>query len=521
MRLLKFNGELVDIDDSTAIGIDFQAYNVSEPGSRKIAASNKFTIPRTANNMRIIGFAGNPQSSPTSVYSTMSCEYWNDNVCLIRSGKARVTEVADRITVFAFEKPNVFAQMQDVPWPTFQNNFITWLQAEKSLPSAASPFTGTFTDFLSPYLASSEGVILPFLIGNLALYDPAEGSAYIEDLGSLYLKYQTTVSGEPVRGAGGHFCVYCKIIFEYIEDTYGVDFSVLTGGSYNIFDDAVAKVMYTPLRNLSIEHTLTGFYFRYDNTGKFLPEDTTDDKAEKTLFDFTKAFFQMFNCLIDRVPSLDGTEKYIIRRMDDIIHAPVVDLSGKISGTPVFSPTLENYNQNNYIKFAGVYEGGNELTGSKKIVCRNLNLDIGSTSDSLFDIEAFIPAGIVAGGDTVLNMSASDSFSLFAFFVSSGNASTTVKSMQEGTEVTAPLILQIAQLYDLNNEYTTLESMVEYPVFYKLKRWLTLGEVNNLVFFARYYIRELNGYFFLNKISGYNPQKSTEPTQLELIKIPT
>lgn len=521
MRLLKFNGENVDIDEKTAIGIDFQAYDISEPGSRKVASSNKFTIPHTARNMRLIGFAGDPQSTSKTVYAPIACKYYNQNKCLIHNGTARVMEVSDRISIFVYEKSVLWTQMQDLPWSDFQDELITWLHEEKGLPSATNPFTGTLTAFLTPYITSTEGVILPFLISNLALYDPADEDNFIETLGKLYLKYNTTYSGENIDGLGGHFCIFCKTIFEFIEDKYGADLSVNDESfDYNIFEDAVASAMYTPLRNLTIEHTGSGFYFRFNNTASFLPEDLTDDKPEKTLYDFTKAFFQHFNCLIDQVPQLDGSEKYIIRRFDDITSAPVIDFSGRLSGSQVYSPLVEGYNQNNWIKWAKVYEGGDPLMGAKKIICKNQNLDAGSPSDSLFNIDAYIPDGFVAGGDTVLNISRAESFDTFAFFVSSGNASTTVASMQEGSEVTASLILPIAVLYALDDEYNTIADIVEYPVKYEIKKWLTLTEIEELSYFACYYVKELNGYFFLNKIEGYNPEKSGEPVRIELIKIP-
>lgn len=518
MRLLQLNGEIADIDDSTAIGIDLQGYDVTEPGSRKVAASNNFTIPKTAKNMRLIGFAGNPQSISTIPYSPITCRYWNQNKCLIHNGTARIVEVSDRISVFAFEKSTCWTDMQDLKWPEFQSELIVWLQTN-GLPSAANPFVGSFADFIAPYITATTGVVLPFFISNLALYDPADGTAYIENTGSLYLKYNATVEGVAVNGLGGHFSVYCKTIFEFIEYKYGVDFSVTDVTSYNIFQDAIASLMYTPLRNLSIQHTASGFYFRYDDEAKFLPEDTNVDKEGKTLYDFTKAFFQHFNCLIDRIPKLDNSEKYIIRRFDDIINAPVVNLD--IDEVSSFAPMLDGYNQNNWIKFSGIYEDGDALTNSKKIVCNNKNLDVGSSDDSLFDIDAYIPSGYKAGGNVVLDLSPSDSFSQFSFFISSGNASTTVKSIQEGAEVSASVILPIAQLYSLDGEYNILASMVAYPSFYTAKKWLSLSEVEAMVYFTRYYVKKLNGYFFLNKIESYNPEKSTEPTKVELIKIPT
>ena len=74
-------------------------------------------------------------------------------------------------------------------------------------------------------------------------------------------------------------------------------------------------------------------------------------------------------------------------------------------------------------------------------------------------------------------------------------------------------------MYGLSGEYYGLESILEYPVYYEVKKWLTLYDITELEFFKKYYIRELNGCFFLNKISGFNPEKSNEPTTIELIKV--
>ncbi len=521
MRLLKFNDENVDIDEDTAIGVDFQAYDVSEPGSRKVAASNEFTIPKTIRNLRILGFPGDPQSLSTIVYSRVKCEYWNQNVKLIHNGTARVIEVIDRISILAYEKSDLWGDLEDYDWPTFQKEFIVWLQENKDLPSATNIYEGDFEDFIAQYIDSTEGVFLPFFISNLGLFDPDGDEDYIENLGSIYLKYNDIVDDENTNGLGGHFCVYTNTIFEFLEDKFGVDFSVNdTDYDYNIFQDSVASKFYIRLGNLSIEEASTGFYFLYDNESVFLPDDTTEDKEDKSVFDFVQVFFQRFNCLIDRIDGLDNSEKYVIRRFDDIKNAPIVDFSGNFYGIPSFQPFLENYNQNNWIKFSSIYEDGDELTNCKKITCKNKNLDSGSSDDSLFDIEEYVPEGYEAGGDTVLDMSPSDTLSEFTFFISEGNISTTVYYMKEGEETFVEVTLKIAQLYSLDDEYNTLAEMAAYPVFYEVKKWLTLYDVEGLVFFARYYIKELNGYFFLNKIESYNPEKSNQPTTLELIKLP-
>lgn len=58
MRILRINGVIADIDESTAIGIDFQAYSVSEPAYQKCTVSNNFSIPKTNTNLKLINYTG-------------------------------------------------------------------------------------------------------------------------------------------------------------------------------------------------------------------------------------------------------------------------------------------------------------------------------------------------------------------------------------------------------------------------------------------------------------------------------
>ena len=64
-----------------------------------------------------------------------------------------------------------------------------------------------------------------------------------------------------------------------------------------------------------------------------------------------------------------------------------------------------------------------------------------------------------------------------------------------------------------------MDSILAYPKFYEIKKWLTISDIRGFEFFKQYYISELNGSFFVNKIKGFNPDKSKDPTTIELIKV--
>jgi hypothetical protein len=69
-----------------------------------------------------------------------------------------------------------------------------------------------------------------------------------------------------------------------------------------------------------------------------------------------------------------------------------------------------------------------------------------------------------------------------------------------------------------NNAVKDIASLVKEPVTYKIKKYLSQIEVDDLDMSQPFSPNILNGKYMINKISGYNPL-STEATEIELIKI--
>lgn len=519
MRLLRINGHKVDIDDNTAIGITYQGYDVKTPGQRKVNVTNTFTIPATSHNLNIFGNANNPQSISKKIYQQNTLDYWVDNQQMIKDSGVRVNSISDRISLFAFEKPDVWEQTKKVLWSDFVDDFVKWMQDEKGLPSLDNPSTDSFQDFIEPYTTSTTGIKLPLFFGNLYNYDPDGGELFLEDPNSIYLRYWPVGKD---KADGGHFCVYCKTIFEYIEWKYDVNF--LTSGSGkngNVWDDDIAKSLYIPVRDIGVRilysgSSITGYYFEQNTDPNFLPLKNQKDKTGKKLYDFINAFFQHLNIIID-----EFSNDNIIRlaRFDDIGEkAEVIDWSGRFSGKPEFIPFINGFKQENYIKFKEKYEEADDFVNSKTITCLNENID---ASGDLFEIDAYVPSFLEINGGVVPDMSTKESFKTFTFLIDSGETSEFINiyNNDDGFELNASFKLQKSALYSLDSEYTLIDSIAKYPRVYNTERWLNINDIHNIEFFRLYWSRELNGSYFLNKISGYNPQKSNAPTKLELIYI--
>jgi len=539
MRLLRINDTDIDIDDQTAIGVDLQSYDIKSLGDTFVKVTNTFTVPATINNLVVFGLPNNPQSLSTKVYDESVCNYWVGNDHIVDNGKVSVQEIQDRISLFVYEKPSIWDILKTVYFSDILPDLITWLGANKGLYTGpGTHFVGTFLAFINQFINPTEGVILPMAWSNLRERKITVGAGglveierFITTQYNIYLrnKYVDTFENSKVIDSyGGHFCIYVKTIFEFIEDTYGVNF--LTGGGVlpgNIWDDPIAKRMYTDVKEVAINVTFSGLYDIYffaaqtqpTTANNFEPYVEIKDKADKSLYDFVLSFMQHFNIIKDEF-IIEGEKVIRLARFDDLeTIGSVKDFSG-LAGIPKYKPFVDGYAQNNYIKFKEVYDTGDSNINSKVLALNNKNIDKVKT---LFEIDAHVPAVIKQGVDSILDLSKKEAFKTFTFMVSNGLCSydTFVTYYIAGVVTGAGVAvrLQKAQLYSLDSEYNFLAGALVYPKWYEVQKWLTPPQVKNFEFFKLYYFRELNGSFFINKIKGYNPELSNESVTLEILRM--
>jgi len=183
---------------------------------------------------------------------------------------------------------------------------------------------------------------------------------------------------------------------------------------------------------------------------------------------------------------------------------------------------IDGYGQNNIIKFKSKFENAEDNINSRNITSLNINSDV---KVDLFDIDAYIPAVVGFRDYFVSFQDTKEAFKTFTFYVydrlSTNNISILYLNYKLGEELVQGYVkkLRIAEIYDLSSEYLLLESALQYPKYYEIQKWLRPSDIKDLEFFKLYYLKELNGSFFLNKISGFNPDESKEPTKLELLRI--
>jgi len=514
MRILKINNTTVDIDGKTSIGINFQKYDIKNPGERKFSISNSFTIPKTSKNLKLFGFADNFQNNSTTIYDKYTVNYYVDNNHFIIDGELRIDEISDRIKLYVVNKNEFWEDLKDYKYTDFVDDYINWLKDEKGeyflIDGTSNNFEGTFSEFIDRYTSNSvqDYFIVPYFFSEYLDYTDGELWEK-DDEGNLY-------------GQGGRFCTYVKSIFEFFAYKYDVDFLTDSTDTTLIWGDSFASSCYIPIRNICMSTVGDAPYSNWglQTRTRFMRLKGVERK-DKTMYSFVKAFMQKFNIIIDDYIEKRGTDDiYVVemRRFDDIkTKAPVVNFSGNlVIDKTKMKPSVEGWKQQNRIMYGTVYPDGAETLGAKIITCKNKSLD---KISELFKIDDYYPAVVInTNEESVLDLSTEESIDSWVFCVSSGATSTLININLSGDYVWSDF-LEIAAVYGLGGEYQFIEEILEYPKTYEIHKWLTLKDVLELDFFKQYFIRELGGSFFINKISGFNPEKSNQPTKIELIRI--
>jgi len=482
----------LDIDDKTAIGISFDGFNPEKPDSIGLKTSNTFSIPDTPINARLHGFYG----ASLECYDPWYVNYIIDNDPLIHGGKIKITDVNDgRISCSITAKSTVWDKMKAMLWPDFMYELYNYLQ---------KPESRIYSTFMALLIANQD-------ISTRAFYGDLHGDSTIP-LIERDVAYKSNALNELVYAIsgtqGGLLTTSVKVVFDFIRFYFGIDFVT----NSTVFDNVNAYFQNRYLKlNRAATETIYITYTRGFSNGS--TDGVKMDKGKKTVYDFVKEFIIHSGCLVDVISETDVS----LNRMDDLLLAPAVDFSGNIDkGSIKFLPFIDGVGQNNYIDFA---EYSPKIPkGSLRInnVCLNKNVE---TAGETLELKEFAPPAYIDRDKYVLGLFDDGSWENFTFMQDSGyNADYHLLSyFNLAYELYVTKTLPIAKIMDIG--YSLWAQMIERPKVYKLKKWLTSADIKNLKLYQRYWIQELQGTYMLKKVSGLNPEKSNDATEMEFILI--
>ena len=543
----------MDVDDKTSIGINYQVYDIQNPLKRYKTTSNNFNIPATAKNLFIIGNpnstgGGNHINNRPIISNSIYCTYIIDNDIVLNKQNVYVSEITDRISLLLTSSNKAIDLLKSITWDTLCRNYCEYTMGSSPF-SLGSAYAGQWGDFISTQLSILSNVLkVPYSYSNAYML---EQGIDIDTTTQMYF-FNTTNSDDVNKGYSSRFAISLEFLINSISNLSTYDPSItdiyVQGGSSvraNLLSDPTAEFdnqyydTWLTCPNLIIIHDETDvgtyphgrWYFNFlsslinglDGNGLGLAGNNGKlDKEPKTLYDLFIVIAQMFNCLIT-FNEIDGSIQVKFQHFDLIDsynNVNVVDWSKNIKAITKFKPFPDGFKQNNYIQFESFSEKYNEKTSQLDITCENRNLEYEGT---LFKIKAHIPYD---NGERLIYLNDNKVYDEFVFLTFFSDGVTSVALKYDSTvNQTYHYILnprfdvRRIQPIPLTNIYSLYQSIMAYPRIFEIEKYLTVEEVRNLDFTNQYYIDQLGGTFFINKISGYNPLKSQDATKIELVAI--
>ncbi|MFA5572818.1 MAG: hypothetical protein WDA42_06900 [Candidatus Bathyarchaeia archaeon] len=479
----------IDIDEQTAIGLDYKAFDLKQPDEIGIKHSNTFTLPRTPSNERLHGNFGISDEA----YAPYAVDYIVDNHKLIDKGRIEVSNVGQRISCTLIAKDSVWDEMGKTLWPEFMQGYFEWLATEH--PTAVS-YSGDLSTVVASLKATTEHVKLS------AMYSELDNLPYSE--ANLYLSYFGI--------DGGHMAVFCKSLFQYVQERFGISF--FGDATNSIFGYKNPYIKEPSLEFVYVDNTESRIV--YSSQQKVI--NRTDAKIseyisreKRSVLDFIRYFIQHTNSVMDR---LSATE-YAIRPFDLITDASVVDYSGLIEDSIEFEPILPNIGRRttiDFVKYSELIEAGSARID---LVCENYNAP---PEMEFYKIGGYIPAAYVNSGLNVLAFVSEGGRSEFTLLEDSGNTTSFSLRVVKGfMNVATTQTLPVAQVMAVPTD--GLQEIIRKPKLFRIRKWLDIDEVDAIRFWAKYWVVELGGCFYLNSVKGFNPYGSKQPTEIELMLI--
>lgn len=523
MRVLKVNGERVDLADSTAIGVTYQSGDLSKPDIKKLTVTNKFTLPKTANNRRIFQFAESVGSTGTFPYGENAAEYWDGNIKLIANAQISISSIEEEYHVVLLDSGNVISDLKRYKLRDF-------LKDRYALETPIS-YAG-LNDFSNALYNGENGVCLNFWSFNF-------DGTYADPFYRVWVLLGMKVSK----------------VFEWIEDYTG--YSIINTGT--ITDDAFFNGMCIPFyelqahrafgSNYKVVHIddseLDYIYANHQTEAKKIPKRGYEYYGEKSVMDLVRSIALLFNCIVS---VNENTKSINLIPFGTLIEGSAVDWSDKvIKSKKKF--TAWDYGIDNYINYE-LDDKVSPFFGSTFFQSNNLNLTpVKSYSNGAVVGNSYkvIGSPSLSGGTVIQGIGGHESVNTSSTPYNTAHSTKPLDGLCLMVDSGAVLLFRLGVFYDqvsadpnippvevdtlvsntymhgigtfdFNAEYASTEKVLQDPVSYEVEMNLNRLDIHTFSFENLYKIDELGGVFYVNKIDGYN-SLSKKGTKVELIKV--
>ena len=181
--LLYINGQLADLDSSQTIAQTKQVNDLNSLDNRQTSYTNKFKLPKTANNIRIMGYltlAGNNSDIP---YQKNECSLYSDNgECFVYNGWAVISDSGDSYDAVIYD--GIIDLYKAIENKTLSDLNLDELVHEKNVGTVVNSWapnsTLKYKYILADFNGKTNGAVFPFSV-NIDYLVPSVKAAWLWD----------------------------------------------------------------------------------------------------------------------------------------------------------------------------------------------------------------------------------------------------------------------------------------------------------------------------------------------------
>ena len=167
------NDILIDIDENTAMGVNFEGFSTESLGKIYLSHTNTFSIPLTNHNRKALGFVDNMNMNTKLVqgswYGDESFKMYTDGL-LVFTGKVYVDEINNgHINLFIIRDKDLMDVLKQYTMWDATQAIVPIINAELDTQFSA----GATWDNIVGYMVSGENAVwLPYSVGTLSKQYP-------------------------------------------------------------------------------------------------------------------------------------------------------------------------------------------------------------------------------------------------------------------------------------------------------------------------------------------------------------
>lgn len=539
------NDILVDIDQETAMGVNFTGFSTGNLGNISLSHTNSFTIPLTNHNHKAIGFVDNMNLNTKQVqsswYGNRGFKMYADGL-LVFTGKVYVDEITDgRINLYV---------VRDRDFANILQSYTMW-EATQAIVDVLNDELGefyggnaTWSNIVNFMATGTHTVWLPYVVGTLNKqypYSKLDSEAQTHSCGNKYedtdnddLKERFNLNSEnrlttevitndTVVGDYKTGCIYVKL-YNLITTVLGNLGWQVTFDS-NVYTTLVNQFIRMPDIVTYMDLTTYKFSFAANDSYHYKINDPAETSSKKISFlDLIKYVCQEY-CLLFNTEG-NTVAFHSIQNITDTTTQHI-----KINKILTRNFYIPNVPQQSMITYEALGDGST-LTGGKEIISHNQNIEKGSESTVLFSIKRFLPAYFVYlydDGQVQTNTYALNTvdpeynkkFIVVQKVATQTNYQVKVCRYFLGNEyaVYVRLYRAINRTVDEMGYWDQFASMCEYPDRVTVTAILNSYEANIFRPWNKISFNTLPGEWLVESISEYNPRLDNPEVKITAVRL--